>query len=771
MRRNKWWIAAPLGVAALLGGCAGGDDPPDALPGSQAPVGSVSAALSAARDCDDLLGKLQLDAIAKVDLAVEWYRKALEEGELHGNDRGAPGRVVAETQAASLGDVAEQGGGFDNSTAGGEGARPSGPSGFSDTNTQVADVDEADIVKVAEGGERIYLLHGSQLFAIHAWPAADMSLYGEPVDIEGIPQEMFVHDGKAVIFSSIDDHGSSRFERSSGANADDYRWRPFTKVTVVDVSDESPEVLRELYYEGSYTSSRRHDGIVRIVMQASREYDGLFYPDVEPYDAWGRLYDQEVIDAQLADWRARTVASIQNTVLGDWLPDTYEGVDGAITLLDPACDGFYIPPAGIAGWGLTRLVGMELSNPSAVPTAATVMGAASIVYSNHDTLVLAQPDYREGSGFLASEQTMLHVFDIESTQSSYRSSGWIAGHPLNQFAIDVQDDVVRVSTTGWERTNPDAKPFSDGWWERDTVNQVFALRDQDGLLEVASTSGPIGHENETIHSTRFLGDRAYVVTFEQTDPLIVVDMSDADDLQVLGEVEIPGFSTYMHPLDDDHLLTIGQSGTWGVQMQIFDVSDDLNPVRTHVHDYGNSSSEAQWNHKAFTFYAEQNLLAIPLESYGQEYRTGLDVLRISADDGFEALGMVDHSPLSRVECERWQEGDQVYEECWPAHESSVRRGLFINDEDSTYVYSVGFGGVMVHELDALDAALATIALPEARYNHGEEGDWGWDDPDRDASGPAPGIPEWDGDEARGDGDAEDVAEEPTEESDSEPEAA
>ncbi len=702
-------------------------------------VAAISASLQAVDSCEDLLGEIQRDAIAKLDLAIAHYEASPNQGFPVG-----PGGITVTPDGVAVPGVAPPRGpiaapqpgmaaafgnadnsiGIAETTGGAAGAgAPAGPSGFSGTNNQVADVDEADFVKVANEGERLYVLHGSQLFGIDAWPAAEMSMYGEPADIEGWTSEMFVHEGKAVVFSNIEDYDGTRFEGPSDEQPFSYRYRPFTKVTVLDVETDTPSVLRELYYEGNYTSSRRHDSIVRIVLQATNEHAGLFYPDVEPFDAWGRPYDDEVLAEQLEQWRKRTISSIENTELSDWIPDTYERDGNAYVKLDPDCASYYTPSAGAADWGLTRIVGIDMSAPETNIAGTTVMGGASIVYANTDTMVLAQPDYRSlqfDFGLTDGEQTALHRFEISGAASNYQASGWVPGHPLDQFSIDATEEAVFVSTTGWERVDPDAARDSEDFWRTEPVNQVLALRTEGDALEVASSTGPIGHERETIHSTRFVGDRAYVVTFERTDPLIVVDRSDPDALMPLGEVEIPGFSTYMHPLGDDHLLTIGQGADWGVQLQIFDVSDDLNPVRTHLLDYGNgSSSEAQWEHRAFNFYAEHDLLAVPMQSWGPIYQTGLDVLRVTIEDGFERLGMADHSELAQVHCEQWEDGfGEVYEECWTEGDSEVRRGVFIHDDTDTYVYSISWGGIMAHDLTDLETPLSIVDLPSPRYNDG-----------------------------------------------------
>src|SRR5690606_4365566 len=152
------------------------------------------------------------------------------------------------------------------------------------------------------------------------------------------------------------------------------------------------------------------------------------------------------------------------------------------------------------------------------------------------------------------------------------------------------------------------------FWQREPKNHVFTLKQKDAALEAVGKSEPFGKPGESVQSARFIGDRAYVVTFLQIDPLVVLDVSKHEEIPILGEIEIPGFSQYMHPLDDTHLITLGQNAERGVQLQLFDVTDPMNLPEPKVLDFGDGSSEGQYNHKAFTFFREQSLLAIPLHN-------------------------------------------------------------------------------------------------------------------------------------------------------------
>jgi uncharacterized secreted protein with C-terminal beta-propeller domain len=214
---------------------------------------------------------------------------------------------------------------------------------------------------------------------------------------------------------------------------------------------------------------------------------------------------------------------------------------------------------------------------------------------------------------------------------------------------------------------------------------------------------------------RFDGERAFVVTFKKTDPLYAFDLSDPTAPHITGELKIPGFSTYMHMLDDTHLLTIGYDaddhGSFayfdGVLLQIFDVSDPTQPALAHRHVIGTrgSSSEALTNHLAFTWYPEMALLAIPMTlceggddgTYGSTMTfSGLMLFDAAVATGFAEHGRVAHAPSSGIHCGNW----------WTDAESVVRRSLFLDH----YVYSISDAELKVRSVHALGTPLVDLPL-------------------------------------------------------------
>ncbi len=781
--RMMRWLSTGLVLGSI--GCTGGDttkdpatmgpdnnsphgDPPDTPPVSTVtpgkpviPAATVLASLSPALGCDDLLTRVQDDAIAKLMIQVEQLKKqGLTDPSYPSGSPTTPG-VVRDAGVAVFADAGSKAPSTDNATAapplssgtgsnesgGATGDKPTDPSvpvadpvGASQTNNQVTGVDEADFVKLVDKGKFLYLLHGNTLRKLASWPAASTKLVGQPLTIEGSPSEMFVTDaGKAVVFSSVYSYASTQGKPVADCYpgyCGGYYGSMGLKITVADVSTDAPKVEREIYYEGSYLSSRRYGDVVRAVIQSYSKFSGLFSPQVQYYDAWGRPYDQDAIEEQLDAWQERTADSIRNTELRDWFPVAQQVVNGQLEDVEPGCDSYYVPDPGLTDYGLTHVLSLDTARADSSLGGVTIVGATSTVYSNATQLVLAQPDYRWNAGsdwgILSGQQTAYHVFGLDGASTRYSASGWLFGAlPQNnaQFGIDVgANGTLRVATTGWVRDNPQADPNSEKFWSQHSENRVLVAKIAGGKVTLAGQSEALGKKDETVQSARFVGDRAYVVTYRQIDPLIVLDVA-GDTPKVLGELEIPGFSQYMHPLDADHLITVGQSGKGGLQLQLFDVSNPANLPAPKTLDFGlYSSSEVSYNHKAFTSF--EDLLAMPL--YGQYYTANrygyastLEVIRVNAASGFTSVASIDHGPLYAdngvgVRCGVCEApiagfGTSCYD-YYCGYQPELRRGHFVKGEDGkVYVYSISWAGVMVHALAPL-APLASVGLPQPVFD-------------------------------------------------------
>ncbi|MBX3181330.1 MAG: beta-propeller domain-containing protein [Polyangiaceae bacterium] len=651
-------------------------------------AGQSGSGLTRAQSCEDLSQKLRADAIALVRQAADESRTTgyTHDGWVGVGDRGEEGNFGGGGNGGSGG------------SAGGGGSDPSPttpPSGHSETNNQVAGVDEADIVKT--DGERLWLLHGQELMVIDAWPPQSIGVE-RSLPIEGTPYEMFVADGRALVYSTVyldvPSRDGSQGGSGSGWGTDGGVWDeggypgypgsygvPFTKLTVIDLDDRAPRTLRELYFEGNYTSSRRHGDQVRTVISGGISYTPPGYWDM-PWGDPSSAHHQAAVDR----WEANLIAALNARPLEDWLPRTFEGDAGDLTTLPPSCGDYYAPPPGETQPGLTRVVGLSLKDPKVVRESA-VLGHANQVYSNADALVLAQTEYTASSIWGSSgERTALHLFGLAGRDSKYLASGSVTGHLDDQFSLDERGGVVRVATTSWGSS-------SSG----ESENYVFALRRDAGTLKVVGSTGPLA-EGERIFSARFVGDKGYLVTFRQTDPLFVIDLSNPNDLKVLGELHIPGFSDYMHPLDAGHLVTIGRHRAddgWSedaLALQVFDVTNPTQPSLKHKHVFKRDGwSNASYDHKAFSFYADRELMAFPFSGYNERgMQASLEVFHVNAASGFRQLGSADHSDF------RYGYGNEV------------RRGVFIDE----FVYSISGGAILIHALSDMSQPIGTLPLPD-----------------------------------------------------------
>jgi inhibitor of cysteine peptidase len=270
--------------------------------------------------------------------------------------------------------------------------------------------------------------------------------------------------------------------------------------------------------------------------------------------------------------------------------------------------------------------------------------------------------------------------------------------------MDEHEGVLRLATT------------TGNTLDQTLRNHVFCLKNNSGRLEVIGSIKDIA-PGERLYSARFMGDRGFLVTFIQVDPLFTLDLSDPENPAVLGELKVPGFSTYLHPLNDKYLLSIGEDinveGDFvkrnGLQLSIFDTSDFANPKLLHTITIGDqgTDSEALYNHKAVVFWPENNLLALPVnlneisnpdnsEDWGSNTFNGLYVYRLTGDYDFQFLG--------RIPMYAWDESDinsWMYYPPW-------YRGVFIDD----YVYSLTSHMVKAAPIDNIAEPFITLDLME-----------------------------------------------------------
>lgn len=730
---------ALVGTVIAAYGCSGSESSPqqpntDPTPEPETSVTSQipppeESTLRKVVSCDDLSGAIKNDAVSKLNLSIDAQIDAIKrwsEGQFGG------------VAVGSFGGAGASNGSAESSSDSSSAPSSSAPAAaYSETNTQVKGVDEADIVK--NDGQYIYVLHGSSFQIVNAWPAPSLAA-STKIDVEGQPVEMFVAKGKAVIFSTVTGESvysaagvtpHTRYTYATGADpcyrtgASYYCAKsPLTKVTILSVAGTNASVARELYFEGSYTSSRRVDANVRVVLEGAS-----FGPPLQTYPNFpGRDVNAGPItpEEQIAAWedlRQKNSAAINATTLRDWIPYTFVKNGATITADTVACDKFLVPTLATTEHGVTELASFNLDDPNVANTVA-IVGTVDTVYSNADTMILAahawpspkksseRPENRKAPfvDFLPSSATYLHRFDLKTDPATprYTGSGWVRGTVQNQFAIDERAGAIRVATTElrtvrtWISDDEKVRPFTNGY----NVNHVFAVKS--GPTEALKVVGDVGDlaPGERIYSTRFVGDKGYVVTFRQVDPLFVVDLAKPEEPKLLAQLKIPGFSEYMHPIDDGHLLTIGRDTEGGRQqglaIQIFDVTNPVAPSLMHKYVFDATTygySEAEQNHKAFTYYADKKLLSFPFYGYSATgFRSSAELFSIDLASGITKVGSVDHTALF---------GQRSRGYCGGYYSPQVRRSVFMED----VLYSISYAGVIATDTKNINGApLATAAL-------------------------------------------------------------
>jgi hypothetical protein len=610
-----------------------------------------------------------------------------------------------------------------------------GAEDYSTTNNQVEGVDEPDFVK--NDGNTIFLLADGRFQVLDAWPAGEAHRISATA-IEGVPKKMFVLGNRAVVYSSLDPvwTGDSAYD-AAGYGECTYGYDcelmgdglPL-KITVLDISDlAAPTAVREIELSGSLLAGRSIDGTTYTMVVFPQmngdelPYGTQFVPSAL-LDYWyscgseipfTRCEIQQMFD-DLVEQNAALIAALDPEIVLPSATDRRRVGDGWVETTDlfADCAGFYL---GESGDGMNQLTLLTFDpSEDAALELVSIIDRPGAVYASAESLYVASRHYA-GYGdewyfddpAATPEATTVHKFALDpaAMTAEYAGSGAVKGRVLNQFSMDEHEGDLRIATTTSYAPDPNAH------------STVTVLSEAGGALE---TVGQVDHiaPSEDIRSVRFSGDQGFVVTFKKTDPLFVLDLSNAESPAIVGELEIPGFSTYMHLMDADHLLTIGYDAddmgdfAWfqGVMLQIFDISEPTNPLLEHNVVIGSrgSSSEATTNHLAFNYFPSRDLLAIPMTiceggdegDYGYEMTfSGLLVYDVTTEDGFTELGGVPHAePTS---------GDDYWAACgnwWTSPNTAVKRSVFMED----YVFSIAPDLINVASVSALSDVLVSLDL-------------------------------------------------------------
>jgi len=333
------------------------------------------------------------------------------------------------------------------------------------------------------------------------------------------------------------------------------------------------------------------------------------------------------------------------------------------------------------------------------------------VYSSRDKLILAGEAYEEDKDGNWEEKTLFFSFGLDQATSTPESVGQVPGSLLNQFSMDHftssdgKQDYLRVATTSWARWGVSGD--DDVWTQTEESSSqvtVLSLPDVAGdgssssKMEVVGRATDLG-KGERIYAVRFMDDKAFVVTFRQIDPFYTINMSDPTNPVVTGELKIPGFSNYLHPIGDGNtILAVGQDAdektgrTLGLMIALYDVSDMSNPTQvkkfTESDNDGYSSSNAQYNHQAFRYLPETEVLILPVRRYSGNYEEDFD--------GFVVYDIAPTNPTVKIgkRFEISHKSDVSQDYCWSYKRLAARSLVFDGD-----VMTMKGHTVLSHALD------------------------------------------------------------------------
>ncbi len=657
-----------------------------------------------------------------------------------------------------------------------ESAAGAGPaqsaSDYSTTNIQVEGVDEADIVK--NDGSTIYAVTGQNVAIVRAFPADSMEVLSS-IELDFTPQELFISGDRLVILGTGyrqarpvvaegGDDGEDGGEvdgqtapsaGGAGIAAKEIGIMPpypyydrtveVARVLVYDVSDRSaPEEVRDLTADGTYFDSRMIGDDIYVIATQSVWYvkdRPVPLPLVMEDGVERAIPASEIAYFPVPDTSYTFTNILTLDVTDDDAPaDTNVYMMGSAQTMYVSQDNIYIVYQRYLPYYYTEERIFEATIDALPKAISDKMREVVTTSSAWERYQEQQDIYEEYLANLSAdeqeelakrveanvqeamrqlereqEQTHIHRLAIADGEVTYAGKGRVPGRVLNQFSMDESEGYFRIATTTGHLSRSAAEATS--------ANHVYVL---DADLDIVGALQDLA-PGESIYSVRFMGERAYIVTFKKVDPLFVLDLSDPTNPRVLGQLKIPGYSDYLHPYDEDHIIGIGKGAVeaeegdfaWyqGVKMSLFDVSDVSVPKeisKVEIGDRG-TDSDALYDHKDFLFSRSKNLLVIPVRlaeiderkypagvepnTYGDFTFQGAYVYSLGLEDGFVYKGRVTH-------LEDLGELDRMGYYWYGYGKDSIKRSLYMED----VLYTVSDGKIKANSLDTLDE-ISTVKLP------------------------------------------------------------
>lgn len=489
----------------------------------------------------------------------------------------------------------------------------------SSTNVQESGVDEADAVKVA--GANLFMLSSCdeapcvevrRLDSASA-TAAPVSTY--KIETKNIPDGMYFVDdgilGQDMLVTLAGQSGWGWFNI--------WGWREGkTELNFLNVANPaSISSIEKLSLDGSLVASRRVDDILYIV---TRYTPGISNYEPFPVDKAQEERNKDVLDRSL---------------LPEILPKVRDAREDVTALVQSK--DCYLPVSAVDGSqnpSIITITGIPLKNPLGFKSTC-FLGSSETLYMTPDSLYLATTSWNyevrtlDDLRYSPEHTTAIHKFALDSGAIVYRGSGTVEGHlgwveDKKSFRMGENGAYLNIATS-----------IGDTWNDTSSTRLTVLKEAGDKRLQAVSVIDGIGKPGEQLYAARFLGDRAYLVTFRVTDPLYVVDLGSQENPRIAGELQIDGYSDYLHPVSENLLLGIGKDavaardasdfgggrGAWyqGVKVALFDVADPSQPkeIDSLVLGKRGTESDVLWDHHAFSYLPPQGSeparFAIPVQ--------------------------------------------------------------------------------------------------------------------------------------------------------------
>ncbi len=503
------------------------------------------------------------------------------------------------------------------------GAPPQEGVDYSGTNVQEQGVDEPDIVKT--NGTTLYAVSNGMLNAVDVSGPQPRLLATLQLD-SGWSHELLLQGRHLLVLS----RGGYWAEPLPALPARMFAPVPSQSVlTEVDVANpKALTIVQTLTLDGAYVDARLVGSTVRVVSSSQ-------VPQLLPY-----VTPTATTAGALAAAGARNRAVVTSSGYKSWLPFYRISRPGQAATTSHAlvqCRNVRRPVA-FSGLGLLTVLTVDLDKGLTPVDSVAIMTDARTVYASPESLYVAterwvdRPDPATPTEAKSGVTTIIYKFDSsDPARTVYRGSGSVPGYLLSQWSLSEFLGVLRVVSTE-----------TPAWWGAGSDSQSYltTLRASDGALTQVGQIGALGR-GDRVYAVRFIGSVGYVVTFRQVDPLYTVDISDPPRPRVLGELTIPGYSAYLHPIGDSLLLGVGQDvdaqgHPLGTQVSLFDVSDLTHPTRLYQATLGPGWSEAEADHHAFLYWPPTGLLVIPFDQRAVGFR-------VSRASGIAQAGQITHT--------------------------------------------------------------------------------------------------------------------------------